>query len=343
MTHDPPNEHFAPPPVIKGGWQLAGGHGEVDERRALEDMAAHVRAGITTFDCADIYTGVEALIGRFIREYPSIAAQVRIHTKYVPDLAALATTSAADVDRTINRSLTRLGVSRLHLVQFHWWDYSVDRFVDVARELARIQRDGRIRHIGVTNFDTPNLTRLVEAGVPIAAHQLQYSLLDRRPAAAMAAYCLANDIALLSFGTLAGGFLSERWLGAPEPEEPQENRSLTKYKLIIDEFGGWSLFQDLLHVLHTIAARHDASIGSIAIRWVLDQPAVRSVIVGSRNSTHLASTTSALRLELAARDHDDISAVLSRSSGPAGDVYDLERDREGTHGRIMRYNLGRSS
>ncbi len=343
MTGTQLNEEFAPSRLIKGGWQLAGGHGAIDEDAAREDMATYVQAGITTFDCADIYTGVESLIGRFVRERPQLSRDLRIHTKYVPDLSTLAATSATDIDAAVDRSLHRLGVQRLDLVQFHWWDYAVDRFVDVAGELARVQHDGRIRHIGVTNFDTPALTRVVEAGVPVAAHQLQYSLLDRRPATSMTAYCRTQNIGVLCYGALAGGFLSKRWLGVAEPAEPLENRSLSKYKLIIDEFGGWVLFQELLTVLQAIARRHEVTIGAVAIRWVLEQPGVRSVIVGSRNALHLPATTSALRFRLTAIDHAELSGVLSRSRGPSGDVYTLERDRDGIHGRIMRYNLSRSS
>ena len=114
--------------IIKGGWQLAGGHGHVDEQKAIADMREFVRAGITTFDCADIYTGVEELIGKFLKKYRHdfISGElppVQIHTKYVPDLDALATITKADTERIIDRSLRRLGVERLDLVQFAWWDY----------------------------------------------------------------------------------------------------------------------------------------------------------------------------------------------------------------------------
>ena len=75
--------------LIKGGWHLAGGHGDVDPAQATRDMARFVGAGVTAFDCADIYTGVEELIGRFRREYPALARGLRVHTKFVPDLDAL--------------------------------------------------------------------------------------------------------------------------------------------------------------------------------------------------------------------------------------------------------------
>src|SRR5262245_66182149 len=100
--------------LLKGGWQLAGGHGAVDAAAALDDMDRFVDAGITTFDCADIYTGVEALIGEWVkrRRAQGGSMPVQVHTKYVPDLDRLATHSRADVVRGIDRSLARLGGDR---------------------------------------------------------------------------------------------------------------------------------------------------------------------------------------------------------------------------------------
>lgn len=329
--------------LIKGGWQLAGGHGTIPADQALRDMAAFVEGGITTFDCADIYTGVEARIGEFLRSWRpahhNAGEQVRVHTKFVPDLDALPDLTAHEIRRTIDRSRERLGVRALDLVQLHWWDYDVPGVVDAARYLAMLREEGKIRQIGVTNFDTEHLALLLEGGVPIISHQVQYSLLDRRAAGAMTELCHAHGVGILAFGAVAGGFLSEKWLGAEEPAEPLENRSLTKYKLIIDEFGGWALFQELLQLLDAIARRHAVKIGTVAIRWVLDQPAVAAVIVGARHAGHLADTRRALELQLTENDRVSIAALLSRSDGPSGEVYALERDREGAHGRIMRYNL----
>ena len=325
--------------LIKGGWHLAGGHGHVDPLAARRDMARFVEAGITTFDCADIYTGVEELIGAFRREHPLLAARLRVHTKFVPDLERLATADGRYVESIIDRSLARLGVERLDLVQFHWWDYSVPRYVEVALELERLRAKGKIDRIGVTNFDVPRLAEIVAAGVPVFAHQLQYSLLDERPAGAMTDYCRAHSIALLCYGTVAGGFLSERWLGAAEPGGSFANRSLTKYRLVIDDFGGWARFQALLAALARIAARHDCDIATVATLAVLERPAVAAAIVGATNAAHLASHERLGHVELDAGDRAAIAAVSAHRRGPLGDVYELERDRTGRHGRIMKYNL----
>lgn len=332
--------------VIKGGWQLAGGHGDVDRQAGIEDMIAFADAGITTFDCADIYTGVEALIGAFRAEYARVRGQealnrVKVHTKFVPDLGKLASLSKADVATAIETSLSRLGMERLDLVQFHWWDYEIDRQVEVASWLADLRREGKIANIGGTNFDTVQMQRIVDAGVPLVSMQVQYSLIDDRPSRGMAQAAMAAGISLLCYGSVGGGLFSERSLGVPEPQAPFENRSLIKYKLIVDEFGGWDLFQDLLSVLAAVAARHGSDIASVASRAVLEREGVAAVIVGARNRNHLARNLAIPGIALTKQDFAEINAVLARANPVPGDVYTLERDRNGRHGSVMKYNLNK--
>jgi aryl-alcohol dehydrogenase-like predicted oxidoreductase len=329
--------------LIKGGWHLVGDHGTVNAEQARSDMASFVAAGITTFDCADIYTGVEELIGTFRRAFPQLAARTQVHTKFVPDLSELERVDPRYIERTIDRSLLRLGMERLDLVQFHWWDFGVPRYVEAAIALEKLRRAGKIAHLGVTNFDTARLREILDAGVPVIAHQLQYSLLDQRPQSSMVGLCQEHGIALLCYGTVAGGFLSQRWLGRPEPEGPFANRSLTKYKLIIDDFGGWPLFQELLAVLARIAARHGSDIASVATRAVLDRPGVAAAIVGATNSAHLQAHSRIGALSLDSSDLAAIATVTERRHGPGGEVYGLERDRNSRHGSIMRYELNAST
>ena len=329
--------------LLKGGWQLARGHGRVDAAAALADMDRFVDAGITTFDCADIYTGVEALIGEWMTKRTGRSARVpvQVHTKYVPDLDRLAAHSKADVVRGVDRSLTRLGLDCVDLVQLHWWDYEIPGYVEAAAWLDDLRRAGKVRHVGLTNFDQRRLAEIVTAGIRLVSHQVQYSVLDRRPANGIAERCARGGIGLLCYGALAGGFLSERYLEQPDPAPPLENRSLVKYRLIIDEFGGWDRFQAMLATLHEIASRHGVGIGAVAIRWVLDQPNVSGVIVGARHARYLDQARHACGLALDDDDRAAVARVQSASRGPAGDTYDLERVKGGAHASIMRYTLGR--
>ena len=332
--------------IIKGGWHLAGGHGDIVEEDALRDMLLFVKAGITTFDCADIYTGVEELIGKFLKQNKSAfdtgeLPPVQIHTKYVPDYDALKTLKRVDTEKIIDRSLLRLGVERLDLVQFAWWDYKFENYVDTAIHLSELQKAGKIRYIGATNFDTKRLKQIIDAGVDIVSHQIQYSTLDHRPEPDMIILAKDYDFSILCYGSVAGGFLSDRYLDLPEPSEPLENRSLTKYKLIIDEFGSWGFFQQLLRMLKKIGDKYEVGIAEVAIQYVLQKERVASVIVGARNSRHLQRIGQIDTFALDAEDLEMIRSITQKSLGPDGPVYHLERDKEGRHGSIMKYNLNK--
>ena len=330
--------------VIKGGWQLSEGHGNGVSPDPVGDMFAFARRGIDTFDCADIYTGVEALIGEFLVRNRASACPVpvRVHTKYVPDLDDLPRLGRADVERIVDRSLRRLRQERLDMVQFHWWDTAVPGYVEVAGRLRDLQQAGKIDRLSLTNFNTQTTREILAAGIRLTTAQVQYSLLDTRPEKGLVDLCADNGMHLLCYGTLAGGFLGERWRGATDPLSDStalENRSLTKYRLIIEEAGGWALFQALLEALAAIGLRHGVSIASVASRWVLEQPRVAGVIIGARNTQHLDRYAELFRFRLSERDRREIEALRGEMTLLPGDVFDLERDRSGTHGRIMKYNL----
>ena len=264
---------------------------------------------------------------------------LQFHTKYVPDLDALASLDRAATEAVIDRSLKRLGVERLDLVQFSWWDYAVPRYVEVAQWLGELRDAGKIRHVGATNFDTPRMREMLDAGVPLVSNQVQYSLLDRRPEQALATLAEERGLALIGYGALAGGLLTQPYLDAPPLSEPFANRSLVKYRLIVEEAGGWSRYQDLLRTLAAIAQRHGRELSDVALRWVLDRPTVAAAMVGTFHGRHLASNLAALSLSLTAEDRTEIEAALARLEDLHGDVFGLEREEEGPHSRIMWKNL----
>lgn len=330
--------------VIRGGWQLSDNHSQATSDDPVGDLVAFADAGITTFDCADIYTGVEALIGSFRKEYlktrgAEALAKIRVHTKFVPDMARLANISKDYVEHVIDTSLQRLGMEQLDIVQFHWWNYSVDRWLETALWLEELRKAGKINRIGGTNFDTAHLLAIRKSGVPMSSMQVQYSLLDRRPEKSFVEVAQKENVAIFCYGTVGGGFFGERWLGVAEPQAPLENRSLVKYKLIIDDFGGWALFQKLLETLAAIARCHKTDIATIASAAVLARPGVSAVIVGARNRAHLAANLRISDVILTSEDHDAIEAVLAQSRPLDGDLYALERDVKGRHGSVMKYNL----
>jgi aryl-alcohol dehydrogenase-like predicted oxidoreductase len=330
--------------LIHGGWQFSAGHRpsapELDD--AIAVLTASAEIGVTTFDCADIYTGVEELYGRFLQSWKrsSLGTPLQVHTKFVPDDSHLEEVDRGYVERIVDRSLRRLGVDVLDLVQFHWWRDEVPGMEQTALWLQELRCAGKIRYLAATNLDAKGMRRLEEAGVELVADQVQYSALDQRAEAGLTGYALQRGIGLLCYGGLAGGFLSERWSGREEPTE-LASRSLVKYRLIIDEFGGWERYQALLEELTRVAANHGAPVSAVALRLVMDQPAVAAVVCGATRLGQMAGNAEAFRIDLSDDDHARIRAHLGRAPGPSGPVFALERDRSGPHGRIMRYDLNR--
>jgi len=234
------------------------------------------------------------------------------------------------VENNINTSLHRMGVETLDLLQFHWWDYDDSRYLDALAHLTQLREEGKIRHLALTNFDTDHLRRITDEGIRVVSNQVQYSLIDRRPMVQMAKYCQEHDIKLLTYGTVSGGLLSEKYLGQPEPGLNTLNTaSLRKYKQMIDAWAGWELFQELLVVLRDIAVNYEASIANIAVRYILDRPAVAGVIVGARLgvTNHLVDNARVFDFSLDSEDNGRIEAILGRSRdlyqliGDCGDEY----------------------
>jgi aryl-alcohol dehydrogenase-like predicted oxidoreductase len=258
----------------------------------------------------------------------------------VPDYDSLATVTARQLEDTVDRSLARLGVERVDMLQFAWWDTNRGDYIAAAKTYADIVKRGKARYLGGINFLTTEIKAMLDAGVPLVSHHLQYSIVDdRAERSGHIDLCLKHGIKLTCYGVVAGGFISERYLGVPEPGEPFANRSLRKYKLILEDFGGWELFQELLRTLKRIGDRHKASIANVAMRYILDKPAVASVIIGAVNRNHLADHVELARVRLDDADRAAIAVVTAKRKGPDGDTYELERDKTGRHGRIMKYNL----
>ncbi len=320
--------------VLNGMWQVSGAHGPIDRRAALQSMFQYFDAGFTTWDLADHYGPAEDLIGEFRRELAASRGEgspagIQAFTKWVPHPRPM---TRGLVEDSIAVSLRRMGVETLDLLQFHWWEYSDTGYLDALTYLSELRDEGKIRHLGVANFDTEHLKRIVEHGIRIVSNQVQYSLIDLRPEVNMAGYCQENSIHLLAYGTLCGGLLSDRYMGQPEPARATlDTASLRKYKQMVDAWGGWELFQELLSTLHPIAEKHGTSIANVATRYVMDRPAVAGVIIGARLgvSDHRADNARVFQFTLDTEDLSGIEAVLERGRdlyaiiGDCGDEYRL--------------------
>ncbi|HKJ86736.1 MAG TPA: aldo/keto reductase [Spirochaetia bacterium] len=310
--------------IVTGLWQVSGGHGDIDPQKAVDHMASLHRSGLTSFDMADHYGPAEELTGQLIRRVGQESA-VQASTKWCPEPAEM----TPDVVRAaIDRARTRLASNTIDLLQFHWWDYLDPRYIDAMLELAKLREEGLIANLGLTNFDTAHLRILLSLGVPIVSNQVHYSLLDTRAGGEMTDLCSAHGIKLLCYGTVAGGFFSDQWLDKPEPTEDElaDNWSRMKYLRFIRSAGGWEVFQNLLRAVHSVALRHGVSTANVAVRWVLEQPSVAAVLVGTRLglSDHTDDNERLFSFDLDADDLrviEDARSQLQPIPGDCGDEY----------------------
>ncbi|MDH3662795.1 MAG: aldo/keto reductase [Alphaproteobacteria bacterium] len=312
--------------VVTGLWQMADQErdGRAIDLDALADVLVdYAQSGFDSFDMADHYGSAELVAGRAAARLVDKGLRApAILTKWVPESGPM---TPEIVRGGVQHALDRLGLECLDLLQFHWWDYKHPGYLDAMAELMRLREEGLIKHLGVTNFDTAHLRVLVKNGIEIATNQVCFSLLDRRAAGGMTDFCLEHGIQLLAFGTLGGGFLSERWL-VNEPPAAADDWSKMKYRRYIDAAGGWGVFQGLLRTLAKVAERRGASIANVATRWVLEQPAVAAVIVGARlgERDHRANNRRLFSFRLDADDIAEISQVLAALTpieGDCGDEY----------------------
>ena len=329
-------EHYELSPTLKicrilnGMWQVAGGHGPIDPNVAVREMIKYHNAGFTTWDLADIYGPAEDFIGAFRQSLPEHEQQnVQALTKWVPEPRRI---TQQIVQASIERSLKRMRASSLDLVQFHWWDYSNPYYIDAIKYLFGLRDEAHIiKNIGLTNFDTEHMQIMKDAGLKtIVSNQVQYSIVDRRPEVRMVRFCRDNKISLLAYGTVCGGLMSERYLGKPEPSSYElDTLSLRKYKRMIDSWGSWELFQELLSTLHQIAQKHSVSIANVATRYILDRPAVAGVIIGVRLgiADHRDDNARVFNFRMDKEDADSIEEVCKKSNdlfetiGDCGDEY----------------------
>jgi aryl-alcohol dehydrogenase-like predicted oxidoreductase len=318
--------------ILNGMWQVAGGHGFINHELAIADMMRYHEVGLRSWDLADIYGPAEDFIGVFRRRLCTLKGKeemdtIQALTKWVPQPGRI---TRSIVKENVESSLRKMNVGSLDLLQFHWWDYSNPYYIDALRYLFDLRDERLIKDVGLTNFDTETVQTITDSNLKIVSNQVQYSIIDRRPEVKMIPFCKRYKISLLAYGSICGGLISERYLGKVEPSGAELNTlSLRKYKRMIDAWGGWNLFQELLVNLNRIAQKHGVSIANVATRYILDKPGVAGVIIGVRLgiADHISNNLQVFNLTLDKSDINDIENVCTKSDdlfekiGDCGDEY----------------------
>jgi aryl-alcohol dehydrogenase-like predicted oxidoreductase/enamine deaminase RidA (YjgF/YER057c/UK114 family) len=317
--------------IVTGLWQVSDMERDgstVDPDKGAEALAAYAAAGFDTFDMADHYGSAEVITGRFfdqIRAGSSPLARPRAFTKWCPTPGPM----TPDIVRSgIGSSLERMRVDRIDLMQFHWWMFEHPAYIDALSEMTRMQAEGSLLHLGLTNTDTDHLRLLVKHGIPVVSNQVSFSMLDRRAGGEMSTFCAESGVKLLTYGALCGGFLTDRWVGKPEPLAAEiSDWSKSKYKRFIEAAGGWNALQRILEVAAMIARKHGVSVANVATRWVLEQPAVAAVIVGARlgEREYREDNLRLFNFALDVDDHARLDVAFTQTSAVPGDCGDEYR------------------
>ena len=312
--------------MIIGLWQIADmeRNGSVlDPVLTSQSMEPYVRAGFTTFDMADHYGSSEVITGYFKMNH-FLGDQVQLFTKWVPKPGKI---NREVVRQAVHLALERMKQSTIELMQFHAWHYPDPSWLDALFYLNELREEGLIHHLGVTNFDAAHLRMACASGIPLISNQVCHSLIDQRASGEMAQVCEKYGVKILAFGTLAGGFLTQKWMGKVEPSQDELTTwSEMKYKRFIDVSGGWDGFQNLLESIKKVADRHKVSMANVASRWMLENPSVAAVIVGARlgQSEHITEHKKMLDLTFSEADMVDIrnaQGSLTPVPGDCGDEY----------------------
>ncbi|KAF8879769.1 NADP-dependent oxidoreductase domain-containing protein [Gymnopilus junonius] len=309
---------FTTPRIWTGLWQLSSNAwGSASVSKVRQGMLRHSEIGYTAF--ADHYGSAEIIFGQFRQSLPD-PEQVVGATKWC--VFKRVNPSRAVVQAAVQERMDRMKTTRVDLLQFHWQDYSDDGYITALNHLLDLKMEGVIAAIGLCNFDTIRTDEICTELGPgaIVSNQVQFSLIDTRPLHGMADVCEKHGVKLLTYGTLCGGFLSDKWLGRPEPDPYSGNLTPSQRKyldMIIKAWGSWELFQALLLVLRKIGDLHGRSIANIATRWVLDHSFVGAVIIGARLgiSEHPDENQQVFGFRLSPQDNLDIETVLDRSNG----------------------------
>ncbi|KIY67778.1 Aldo/keto reductase [Cylindrobasidium torrendii FP15055 ss-10] len=308
------------PRVWTGLWQLSSSAwGSAPLSQIRRAMKRYFEEGYTTFDMADHYGSSEIIFGQF-RLSVSDPTRVIGATKWCVFKRMKPTREV--VEAAVRERLHRMQTQSVDILQFHWQDYNDKGYLSALFELDRLRQEGLIAAIGLCNFDSRRTDEICSRLGPgaIVSNQVQFSLIDSRPLHGMSDVCARHNVRLLTYGTVCGGFLSDQWLGRPEPDAYASSLTPSQRKyldMIVKAWGDWNLFQELLKKLRDIGDRHGGiSVTNVATRWVLDHACVGAVIIGARLglSDHADDNHKVFGWRLTVEDRATIQSILSQSN-----------------------------
>lgn len=296
-----------------GTWAIGGGNwssawGSQDDQQSIAAIHRALDLGINWIDTAPVY-GLghsEEIVGQALKgrsERPFIFTKSSL--VWDESRKATSTLKADSVKRECEASLRRLGIDAIDLYQIHWPNPDPE-IEEGWAAMAELKQEGKVRHIGVSNFDVAQMER-AQRIAPVETLQPPYSLINRRIEQAILPYCQQHNIGVIAYSPMASGLLTGKMtaqrIADMEPDDWRRNGV---------QFQEPRLSQNLqlADVLRRIGERHNASTGAVAIAWTLRNPAVTAAIVGARRPNQIEETVTAANLQLTGDDLAEIDAFL---------------------------------
>jgi aryl-alcohol dehydrogenase-like predicted oxidoreductase len=302
-------------PIGFGAWAIGGngwamGWGAQDDNESIAAIHKAIDLGVNWIDTAAIY-GLghsEEIVGKAIKE-SSIKPFIFTKCGMVWDEKREIKRTLLEIRREVEDSLRRLQVERIDLYQIHW--PVEDKDIEEAwTAMADLKREGKVRHIGVSNFSVEQMERCKEIA-PIISLQPPYSMINRSVEAEILPYCLDNSIGVINYapmhsGLLTGAMTKERVANLPQDDFRRNAKNyqepLLSKNLAIADF------------LKQIGERHGVSAGVIAIAWTLCNPAVTGAIVGGRNPEQVEGVWPAAKFRISKDEYQEINSFLEKQS-----------------------------
>ncbi len=306
--------------IAFGTWQLGGDWGPTDESAAIAAIRQAAEQGVTLFDTAQAYGfgASEQLLAQALSGLDRSKLVIATKGGLRPGASGGVSrdSSPAWITAGVESSLRALDTDYIDLYQVHWPDPAVP-FADTAETLAKLIADGKIRHVGVSNFDAVQMDEF-SAILPVETLQPPYHLFRRDVEATILPYTAAHDIGVLVYGPLAHGLLSGSMTeSASFAAQDWRSRS--------EMFTGHEFASDLRAVSELARIARDdlgVPVSRLAVAWTLANPAVHAAIVGTRSPDHIDDAIAAADLELSTEvlaRIDGIVRFAARTAGPTPD------------------------
>ena len=291
---------------------MGGDHwGNIKESQAVTAIQKAIDSGINLIDTAPAY-GIgraEKIVGKAIkgrRDKVVLATKCGVHRSGKTFTFIL---QPEAIRKELDESLKRLNVDAIDLYQCHWPDPNTP-IEDTMAEMLKFRDQGKIRHIGVSNFGAALLDQVRKLG-PVVSDQPQFSLLDRTIESEILPYCRDNGIGVLAYGPLGSGILTGKYSEPPQ-FKPGDARSFF-YPYYKEPTFGKAL--QLVKVMKEIADGHGKPVAHVALNWVTQKPGVTSALVGGRTAEQVLANADAMNWELTPEELRTIESAYTRIFG----------------------------